>query len=356
MQGSLQYLVEPALPRWGPGFANCPPLVFQDPDKALEKFQDDPMKLLDPCLVVLLGHRIYIEEEKKQRSMEKGYDACCRFYEKWTETVLTLPMEEANQVDADGRTCLSKVVTFLVEVAEMWDPEDAITMGSYFLDVAHPAAGKMAVQFVKEKLSAETVERTFETPSDDAKETLWSLIKKWVEKGWSRGLLSDFDYLEYGLEEGWGAEFMLALMEKGLPTWCWGGYAKDRRQNLLQHILAHPRGGYPDRAREPESRLCVELAKRFSLEELCHEDERGYNALYYAVNVFFHPERIVGAPDPLPAAFADAMKQQMEVRVRTFQGSLFELAAFTGSVRAALQGEVGGGKQCHCVCSLRIHH
>eukprot|EP00438_Fugacium_kawagutii_P011391 Skav218998 [mRNA] locus=scaffold169:358764:359561:+ [translate_table: standard] len=246
-------------------------------------------------------------------------------------------MERANRVDSDGRTCLDRLVTLLVEVAQAdFGVSARAKLTAYFLlSFAHAAAGHLAVRFVKKKLQGETVIQTFKAPSDELREAMWMLIQK---KSDVRG------NPRVGGLEGFGAEFMLALMGKGLPRWCWGGYARRSRDNLLQYILEEitlePIMDH-DKT-EAERKLCLELATRFSLQELCYQNEHGQNALYYAVKFVAalqeSPWDQVRDEAPAWMEVRDTIRQQMELRVREFQGNLMELVALTASVRDALAG------------------
>eukprot|EP00438_Fugacium_kawagutii_P011394 Skav219001 [mRNA] locus=scaffold169:388324:401091:+ [translate_table: standard] len=217
----------------------------------------------------------------------------------------------------------------------------------FVIDLAHRAAGEMAIRFVKDKLQVETVEHTFKTPSDEARETLWMLIQR-KEKRRGHSTV----YSKGGLEGGLGAAFMLALMDKGLPRWCWGGHARHSMDNLLQYTLTFLKklllNPYMDHGKtEAERQLCLELAKRFSLEELCYQNKHGQNALYYAVKFVdasdqaFPLLKFLCDGDEAHAwmEVRDTIRQQMELRVREFQGSLMELVALTASVLDALEGE-----------------
>eukprot|EP00438_Fugacium_kawagutii_P017577 Skav222240 [mRNA] locus=scaffold3059:158577:160385:- [translate_table: standard] len=138
-------------------------------------------------------------------------------------------------------------------------------------------------------------------------------------------------------------------MDKGLPSWCWGGYVKRLMDNLLQYILEvrSVSEGHllivDHQKTEAERKLCLELARRFSLEELCYQNEHRQNALYYAVKFVDalqeSPWHHVGDGAPAWIEVGDTIRQQMELRVREFQGSLMELVALTASVLDALEGK-----------------
>eukprot|EP00438_Fugacium_kawagutii_P011392 Skav218999 [mRNA] locus=scaffold169:368085:368840:+ [translate_table: standard] len=237
-------------------------------------------------------------------------------------------------------------MTLLVEVAEADAGErcepyhregHVVTcLGDHFLfELAHRAAGEMAVRFVKEKLQVETLTQTVKANSD-VRNNLRMLIKR-------RKSLQDHPKI-LGLASGFGAEFMLALMGKGLPEWCWDGHAGSSMDNLLQYILKEiPLEPMNPEKIEAERKLCLELAKRFSLQDLCYQNRYRRTALYYAD--FFVGELQKGrwrVTDETVAAWmevGDTIKQQMEVRVREFEGKLMELVF----LKASVQDDLGKG-------------
>ena len=75
------------------------------------------------------------------------------------------------------------------------------------------------------------------------------------------------------------------------------------------------------------------LAERFSLEELCHVNEDGRNALSYAEEYQRHIRWSEGGSW---RQVARVIKEQMEEKVRRFEGSLIELMELAGLARAGL--------------------
>eukprot|EP00438_Fugacium_kawagutii_P011393 Skav219000 [mRNA] locus=scaffold169:380094:380939:+ [translate_table: standard] len=243
-----------------------------------------------------------------------------------------MPVEKANRLGSDGRTSLDSLVVLLKEVSRAYEertrlPTSRAPFGDFenFVDLLQMEVGKMAVRFVKEKLSVQTVIQTFQTPSDEVRESL--------------GMLTGEDrFRSLGPRlYGFGAEFILALMEKGLPRWCWGGHATHPGDNLLQYVLKETMRITQGKT-EAERKLCIELAKRLSLEELCNQDGLRRNALDYAVKVV--DARQAWDRDEVPAwmEVRDTIRQQIEARVREFQGDMMDLVALTASVRHSLKG------------------
>ena len=113
--------------------------------------------------------------------------------------------------------------------------------------------------------------------------------------------------------------------------------------NLLQYILESTCRPVPYEHTEAEGRLSIALAKKYTLEELCHQSSDGYDALFYAERVAHEIEDRwpVNAPDGLGiwVQLRDVMRERLQACAREFQGTLCELAALTESVRLALGGQ-----------------
>ena len=124
---------------------------------------------------------------------------------------------------------------------------------------------------------------------------------------------------------------------------CLAGCLGPFDDNLLQYILESTCQPVPYEHTEAEGRLSIALAKKYTLEELCHQSSDGYNALFYAERVAREIEDRwpVNAPDGLGiwVQLRGVMRAQLQARAGEFQGTLCELAALMGSVRSALGGQ-----------------
>jgi len=81
--------------------------------------------------------------------------------------------------------------------------------GDPFEDFLHRTFASATIELVKHKLLPQTVEESFPFSSDALKRDLWKLVltKKAMRGGRSLG----------GLRFGFGADLMMALIDKGLP-------------------------------------------------------------------------------------------------------------------------------------------
>ena len=143
------------------------------------------------------------------------------------------------------------------------------------------------------------------------------------------------DALEFGL----GAESMMALIDKGLPKWCWACPFGPYNDNLLQYIIGPVSA--PQRNRfneEANGKLCILLAERFSLEELCREDEHGLTALDHACRIHDYFGDRAGGWNSIWIEFHRVVAQRMVPCVREFQGSLPKLIDLSKCVDYGLQG------------------
>ena len=147
-QGELQYALVDVM-------SMAPRLLSLDPFHLI--FPADPKKLMDPDLVIDLAHEIF---QKRGRDV----DVCQRFFSAWTEAVMSTSKEEANQVEPDGRTLLTRMLTLWDELrrrslqSQPWDGPP-----NPFGACALPAVHTTTVRFVKEKTQVETLEQTFQT-------------------------------------------------------------------------------------------------------------------------------------------------------------------------------------------------
>lgn len=262
MQSEFQYVV-------GPAQSDRPESLV---------FRPDPI-LFDREIVINLAHNIWADAGGDQdEDCGHPYAVCKQFFHAWIATILGMPGEKANHVDSDGRTSLDRLVALLAVVSRVQDEEIPQFVYDEFVQLMHESVGKMAIQFVKDKLSDETVIQTFQTPSDEMRETLRMLIFVDDPLGCERKGKSWF-----------GSEFILALMDKGLPRWCWGGHATSPGDNLLQYILevrGEPTEVFADleilQHIKFEWELCIRLAKSFSLEELC---ERNFGQIFCTMHI-----------------------------------------------------------------------
>ena len=196
--------------------------------------------------------------------------------------------------------------------------------GDSFEDFLHETFASATIELVKHKLLPETVEESFPFTSDALKRDLWKLVRSSFRGG-----------LRFGL----GADLMMALIDKGLPHWCWGGCLGPFNRTLLQYIIEPTGPFHMGDKEEAEGRLCVFLAERLSLEELCHQNQDGWIALSSAED-FADVAEQRNHHGGLWIQVHDAIREQMEAKVREFQGSLHQLVELTESVRAGLGGNL----------------
>ena len=133
----------------------APRLLNVDPFHLI--FPADPKKLMDPWLVIDLALDIF---EKRGRDV----DVCQRFFSAWTEAVLGTSKEEANQVEPDGCTWLTRMLALWDELrrrivqSQPWDGPP-----NPFGACALPAVHMTTIRFVKDKMQVQTLEQTFQT-------------------------------------------------------------------------------------------------------------------------------------------------------------------------------------------------
>ena len=210
------------------------------------------------------------------------------------------------------------------------DFHDGQYPGDPFEDFLHRSFADAVISTVREKLDAQTLEKPCKFLGEETfKSYLWKLVK---EKCWHRGCKRCFG----GLRDGLGADLMMALIQKGLPRWCWAGRVGPCNDNLLQYIIEPATSiAAMDGKEEAEARLCMFLAERLSLEELCHQNDDGRNALSYAEEFV---GRHVRVHHDLWIQVRDKIREQMEAGLREFQGSLLALVEVARSIRAGLGG------------------
>ncbi|CAE6951643.1 unnamed protein product [Symbiodinium sp. CCMP2456] len=86
---------------------------------------------------------------------------------------------------------------------------------------------------------------------------------------------------------GWGAaDCLCELLRKGLPRWCWAGSIPPFHDSLLQYILEptfRQHSQHFEDKDEAQGRLCIAVAERLTLEDLCYLNSCGHSALHYAI-------------------------------------------------------------------------
>ena len=281
-------------------------------------------ELLNPKLLIS-----YICKIWKQR----GPAFCERVFSSWTSAILSLPREVHST--ATLQRCL-ELLEGLEEAEDLMRAEDPESFNKGFHEkrrlvetfeaFLHKAFASMTIEVVRHKMDVETVEQTFRymNPIDreKAKSDLWKLV------GHPRSC-------SVGLRFGLGADLMMALIEKGLPRWCWAGHSDFYEDNLLQHIMAPVAAVGWDRDPEEwgaKAQLCRFLVQRFSLEELCYQNRDFKNAFWYVLQ---YCENSPFQADPLWVRVRDEMQEQMQRQGRDFQGSLLALNDLARLVRSS---------------------
>ena len=300
-------------------------------------------ELLDPNLLITYAYRI---------CKAKGHVFCEHVFVAWMSAMRSLPSSAwspsllhrclallGTLEDADDVMRAADPDVFAREVANYQDRfqdfHDKHWPGDPFEDFLQRTFASMTIELVKEKFNAPTIEEAFCQNGNEENQRVffWKLVggDRWLHR---RARLSGA--LRFGL----GAELMMALIDKGLPEWCWAGIAGPYNDNLLQYIIA-PISALPmdwDDEEETKGRLCICLAERFSLEELCREDERGINVFYHANKLrdfFQRPGRVSGV---IWIEFHSVIVERMVQCVREFQGSLREMIELVQRVHYGLEG------------------
>ena len=313
MVGSLQYVVKDvmssALEELFPG-----DLIF---------CYQDLEELLNPRLLIS-----YICKIWKQR----GQAFCEHVFTSWKSAILSLPREVHSS--ATLHRCLD-LLEGLDEAEELMRAEYPETFSKGFYEkrwlvdnleaFLHKTFASMTIELVRQKVDVETVEQTFHyiDHGEKAKSDLWKLVQ-----GHPR-------CCSVGLRFGLGADLMMALIEKGLPRWCWAGHSDFYEDNLLQHIMAPVAavpGDWDPQEGGAKARLCTFLAERFSLKELCYQNRDFKNALWYVLQ---YCENSPFQADPLWVRVRDVIRERMQRQVREFQGSLLALVDLARSVRSS---------------------
>ena len=364
MAGSVQYIVVDVM--------SLPSDTLPSDDEMVLCWKDLD-QLFDPRLLITRAYQV---------CKERGQVFCEHVFSAWTSAVRCLSHEEVNAVEGPlGKTVLNRCLALLqaLDDAEdmireedpetfrnLRDPEIRQIALESFFDKHLPGdsleefllqtCASMTIELVREKLTRQTVEASFDTyrPSrETVKADVWSLVlgRKCDDVGLrGRNLsvhLSTGAFHYYG--DGLGAHLLMALIDKGLPRWCWAGRLGPFNDSLLQYVLEPANA--PDPKRDAEGELCIFLAEKFSLEELCHLNEDGKVALDYAEEYAGWQTRISPRPPPqdqgLWSEVPRVIKQQMEEKVRCFEGSLIELMELARRVLAGLGGNLALLGQAH---------
>ena len=307
------------------------------PSDDLIFFYKDLDQLLEPKPLIAYAAKI---------CKQKGQAFCEHVFGSWASAFRSLSSDESNSYEKPfGFTLLNRCMVLLqcleqteIIVRDQIRAEhpnadhrilrdifhDGHCPGDPFEDFLHRTVASTTIELVKHKLLPETVEESFPFSSDALKRDLWRLVRSSFRGG-----------LRFGL----GADLMMALIDKGLPQWCWGGCLGPFNGTLLQYIIEPTASQHLDDLGEAEARLCIFLAERLSLEELCHQNQDGWNALFYAED-FADVAAQRNHHGGLWTQVHDAILEQMEAKVREFQGSLHQLVELTESVRAGLGGNL----------------
>ena len=308
-------------------------------------------QLFDPRLLISRAYQIW---------KERGQVFCEHVLSAWTSAVRRLSHDEVNDCwGRHGKTVLNRCLTLLqaFENAEgivceedpgtfrnLGDPESCQIALESFYDKRLPGdsleefllqtCASMTIELVREKLTHQTVETSFSFgwhPNEAIKGDLWKLSVGVHFDRFRRESILDSVGREIGVD------LLMALIDKGLPRWSWAGHLGPFQDSLLQCILKASHADRYDMKPDSDAILCIFLAERFSLKELCHlnEDGDGQIALSYAEQYHHFHGSGQGAPW---SAVPRVIKEQMEEKVRHFDGSLLELVELARRVRVGLGG------------------
>ncbi|CAE7497726.1 FCPE [Symbiodinium sp. CCMP2456] len=303
--------------------------------------------LLDAKLIMSFALRI---------CKQQGQAFLAHVFTAWTTAMRSLPRSEVNAMPdrlswGDETSFLTRCLNLLDAIdddAEDYarprgtagleaatDFHDGDLPGCSFIRFLHQTCAGATIDLVREKMDVATVERSFSKfPTETVKRKLWTLVKGRKSTGVCGGLWC-----------GLGAELLMALIQKGLPRWCWAGCIGPFSDNLLQHIIEPAnRAAAMDGKEDAEGRLCILLARRFSLEELCHQNQDGRNALSYAEEFADHcadggGPMVEDRNADVWIEVRDVIREEMEARTRAFQGDLLKLVELARRARAGLGGE-----------------
>ena len=343
MRGLLQYLVMDVM-------TLAPEQL--PPENSVVCYYTHSEQLVDPKLVITYAYQI---------CKAKGHAFCEHVFGAWTSTLRSLPSSAWSPSLLTG--CLALLGADAWELMQAADPDIFATDDALFQhffangrDLLHfhdrrwpldhleflfqTTFASMTIEFVRQKFAAKTVEEAFFESGNEENQRVffWKLVgaNRWFNR--QARLSGAYCF-------GLGAELMLALIDKGLPGWCWAGLAGPYNDTLLQHIIEPISATLLDWNDEEEAkgRLCIFLAERLSLEELCHENERGENVLYHANNlrdVFQRPAYRGADGTYIWIQVHRVIVERMAACVSEFQGNLAKLIDLAQSVHYGLQGNL----------------
>ena len=342
LTGSLQYVVSDIM--------DLAPEELPAED-SLVCYYADLEQLLDPKLLITYAYWI---------CKAKGHVFCEHVFGAWTTAMRNLPgsacspsllhrflallksLEDADDImrATDPDVFAKEVANFEDYLDQFQDFHDKWWPGDSLVGFFHRTFASMTIEFVRQKLDARTIEEAFCRNEDEEKvKCLWKFVGG--DRWYRRNALHHRQTLRSGL----GEELMMALIDKGLPKWCWVGPFGPYNDNLLQYIIepiaAQPIDGDEEEEEEAKGRLCEFLAERFSLEELCRENEKGENVLYHASilrDFFFQFQR--EPHQNIWIRVCRVMAQRMVQCVREFQGSLPKLIDLAQRAYYGLRGDL----------------
>ena len=334
LTGSLQYVVSDIM--------DLAPEELPAED-SLVCYHTDLEQLLDPKL--LITHAYWICKAKGQVFCEHVFGA-------WTSAMRNLPSSACcpsllhrclalltSLEDVDDIMWATDPDVFAREAANyedrLQDFQDQHWPGDPFEDFLHRTFASMMIEVVRQKFDARTIEEAFRLDGNVEKLNgdLWKLVNG---HPCMRGSACTHGGLRFGL----GAELMMALIEKGLPKWCWGllgPYNDNLLQYIIEPIAAQQMGFNWNDEEEAKGRLFIFLAQRFSLEEFCRENEKGENVLDHSC---YLRDCQRGAHGKIWIRVCHVIAQRMVPCVREFQGSLLKLIDLADSVHWGLRGNL----------------
>ena len=358
MAGSVQYFVADVI--------SLPPLDTSpngDMTVICWKGWNNLDHLFDPTFLIIRSYQIW---------KERGQVFCEQIFTAWTSAVRSLSHEEVNAFERPGgKTVLNRCLALLQaldnaeDMIRQEDPEPFRNFGieeflDRFYDKRFPGdwwqefllrtCASMTIELIRQKLTRQTVETSFPHRSEAVKADLWSLVRGRKSDDVRLRGRDECDGAFHYYGDGLGAHLLMALIDKGLPRWCWAGHLGPFNDSLLQYVLEPAPGLEPKHDREGE--LCIFLAERFSLEELCHQNEDGRIALSYAHALEdalwrrFRPQAWWWPLRPPPRdggvwmEVLHVIKEQMGEKVRHFEGSLLELMELARRARAGWGGDL----------------
>ena len=336
LTGSLQYVVSDIM--------DLAPEELPAED-SLVCYHTDLEQLLDPKLLITYAYWI---------CKAKGQVFCEHVFVAWTSAMRNLPSSACSSGLLNGCLALLGRVDdeFIEGVMRATDPDvfarevanyqdrfqefhDQHWPGNPFEDFLHRTFASTTIELVRQKLDAPTIEEALRLDGNEEKVQgdLWKLVNG---HPCVRGRACTHGGLRFGL----GAELMMALIEKGLPKWCWG-LLGPYNDNLLQYIIepmaAQQMGFNWNDEEEAKGRLCTFLAQRFSLEEFCRENEKGENVLDHSC---YLRDCQRGAHGKIWIRVCRVIARRMVPCVREFQGSLLKLIDLADSVHWGLRGNL----------------